>query len=310
MQFITIHWDNETQVPYLYLRDSKLAKDTKIKLETDQDFYCEIKPGKFCIGSYEPPYFNLIACPNNSECEKGVQCYECRAKNSTQFLSLNALSFEQIEILKTLPHLNYINLFPNGYVKTGVSSISRKFTRILEQGALATMYFASADGYISRRIENFVSSALQIRQAITSPEKLRGFLIEIPNQTSCEQKLKLIYKDIQDCIADEFKKNILNDYELYFNWEKYNIKFEIPVSSFRYINYIQPGMILSGKIKGIYGEIIFLETIDKELIALNAKNLQGFKVNIGNTLAPLVLNNIEPELIKRTEKPAATISMF
>ena len=73
------------------------------------------------------------------------------------------------------PHWLYVDIFADGTTKVGTVAQARLDSRLAEQGAFAAFYVArTADGYGIRRVEDAVSSAFGLRQAVPAKWKLRA----------------------------------------------------------------------------------------------------------------------------------------
>ena len=191
------------------------------------------------------------------------------------------------------------------FFKTGVSSDTRKFTRILEQGAITTLYFAACDGYTSRKIENFVSRNLKIKQAVTYDQKLKNILNEIDEATA-RAKSGEMYSHLKEIFPDEFKYALLEKEEFYYNLPLFDLQLDEKTDSVFFINEIESGDQISGKIIGTYGDIIFLDNENK-IFALHGSSLAGYEIENHNEQTQL---KIQPKEIKLLKDQFENISMF
>jgi hypothetical protein len=198
--------------------------------------------------------------------------------DSGQFMHIKSLNHQQITKLKEQPHFNYVNIFGHEVLKTGVSAASRKFTRILEQAATATIFFSQCDGYVSRQIEDYVSRELKIKQAVNWETKLKTLKSHI-EPDAAKLKLEEIFKNIVDVLPEDLQPYLLPTAEFHYNIEKYQLNLPSNVTSIKFINDLHTGDLVSGQVAGILGQAILL-TNNNELFALNVKALQGFVVEI------------------------------
>ncbi|MBD3280332.1 DUF2797 domain-containing protein [Candidatus Dojkabacteria bacterium] len=300
MYLIDVIWDNQSKIPSLLYRESEdLQEDKEFPLEYDSPITFRLKDKKYCIGYIDYDKEKRVGCPNNASIldAKYNQCYSCRAKEVSHIIDINALSIKEQEGLKKYPYLNYINLFPADIVKTGVASVWREHIRILEQGAIMSMYFASSDGLIARQIENFVSSNLDIRQAVRWDTKLADL---VPSFDSNQQETQLMdmYEKLTGILPDDLKQYILKKPKIYNNVAYYKLDYLNSVDKFHYIKSIKPGDCISGQIKGIYGKILLLLNSNK-LFAINLQSLSGISLDMNNEMAEQSFSDTPKEITLR-----------
>lgn len=312
MHFLGIKWDNKQKIPYIKYKDnSSDIAEKYLKLEQNKRLTITIEEEKYCIGFYEPLNYLRAPCNNISkiETEEYSQCNICRLKDSTYFLPLNVLNYEQIKLLKTQPHLNYINIFGKDIIKIGIAAKVRKFTRILEQGAIATIFFTDTDGYISRILESLLSKKLNIKQAVMWDTKIKN-LRNISEDSDAYNELEKIYKQIKDIFPLEYQKSMLLQPEYYFNFNYYGIKISDNLSSIKLLNKFSSNDVISGVVIGIYGEIIFIkDNHSEDVYGTNTKSLLGYIITISDKDSSMKLKN-EPKLIQFPTIQFEKLSLF
>jgi len=167
MQFLGIKWENQLKNPWItYKNNPKDSHEQYLPITPGKKLTIIVGSERYCIGIFAHPEYKRSSCTNNSLVYDNSQCSYCKSKNATYFLPLNTLRYDQIDILKEQPHLNYINIFGSNLIKTGVAAKVRNITRLLEQGAIATIFFAETDGFISRQIESHISKTLNIKKLL------------------------------------------------------------------------------------------------------------------------------------------------
>ncbi len=285
MHFLGMKWDNESKIPSINYRIApNMGEEKSYSLSVGDYIKIDVLQKKFCIGFND--YNNQCRgkCRNNRLLtdHKLIQCFECNSKDSTQFLGLNALKFEQINELKKVKHFNYINVFGEGQLKTGVSADWRKNTRLLEQGAIGSLYFASGNGYISRKIEEHISLILSVKQAVSWESKIKDFN-NILSESSAKLILFDLYEKIKTNINDEYKEYLLPSPEFKYNFNLYSLNNfkELELSEINYATSFEIGDVVQGEIISIYGEILILK-VSRKIFAINLKGLLGFEVKISN----------------------------
>ena len=135
MHFLGIKWNNSEKTPWItYKNDLHELEERSYPLKNGDSLSIKIDSQRYCTGFTLPVDYKKSPCQNNIKniSQEVSQCDSCRSKESIFFLPINSLNYDQITQLKTRPYLNYINIFGNNIVKTGVTAKSRKFTRVLE----------------------------------------------------------------------------------------------------------------------------------------------------------------------------------
>lgn len=312
MHFLGIKWNNNQKIPYIkYKNNPNDIVENYLKLEKGKRLTIFIGEKRYCIGFYEPVNYLRTQCQNVAkiETEEYPQCNICRMKDSTYYLPLSALNYQQIELLKTQPHLNYINIFGEDIIKIGVAAKVRKFTRILEQGAIATIFFTETDGYTSRIIEHLLSKKLKIKQSVIWNTKIKN-LKNIPEDEDSHKKLEKIYKQIKDIVPSEYQRSILPQPEYYFNFDYYGIRIPDNLLSIKLFNKFNSNDVISGTVIGVYGEIIFIKSNHGgHIYGINTKSLLGYMIAVSDKDLLMKLKN-EPKLIEFPTIQPERLSLF
>ncbi|MGK8558260.1 hypothetical protein [Nocardia gipuzkoensis] len=136
---------------------------------TDESRYCL---GYFtfqdCVGSRQP-------CPHRAVVKIGKQCDRCRFLEGFSTVHQHHGPIDglpaQIRDYIAQPHLLYIACFAPGQCKVGTAALSRRNSRLYEQGAiLARIIASSPDGLHVRHLERLVSAS-GFKQAMNSSAK-------------------------------------------------------------------------------------------------------------------------------------------
>jgi len=272
-------WNDETTVEFQASAQEMFGKktykkDDKISLEILSEISCA---GHKTNDTWKP-------CPEKAQ--RKSKCEVCKTieqKDNFIFTMFdgfneNTITREEKEKLNE-PHIIYLALFSEEMIKVGVSKKTRQILRQIEQGSYCTLYIGETpDGITARKIETIIKKKGYADKFLSSQKEDQIFLNiedEQINQILTQefQKIKEMfqeYKSLQKFLKEtpEFKtwKDIYNTEEIKKN--PHPVQF---VS-------LETGDILSGKIKGIKGSIIIIET-PNEQIAINAKQLCGRQIN-------------------------------
>lgn len=207
--FIGLCW-NEEYKPYFHLKDCKSGLDEFIDIP--QELFVERINQKICIGTMNPYTREYISCDNivensSSQCNhckymfdfyKCVRCHgeDCYVKNE--------------EVLKycNTPHYVYLAYFPNEKIKVGTASEMKKYNRLLEQGAIFSIFIAKTpSGKIARQIEkNIIDNG--ISGAVTTTYKMKNMIFD-NEEILIKKKLVEKYRDILKLFFGNNKKYLI-----------------------------------------------------------------------------------------------------
>jgi hypothetical protein len=105
----------------------------------------------------------------------------------------------------------------------GVASEGRKLRRTLEQGALASLFFAQANGNAIRELERYISRELGVRERITTLQKIKR-LAQQPTAKHAEALLGRLAEQIAAQVPLELRASLRADPEFHFHREKYHLQ--------------------------------------------------------------------------------------
>lgn len=138
---------------------------------------------RHCVGHHSPKrndgrYLECLNQPRPSE-KTCVRCAVADAEFAADLHHAHTRSPDEIHqsVLHHLQRTNvlYLAAFRDGSVKVGTSTGGRRHTRLVEQGAWVAVEAAEVvDGFAVRHLEDLVTEALGLPQAIATSRKLKG----------------------------------------------------------------------------------------------------------------------------------------
>ncbi len=296
--FIELCWNDFT--PYIHLKD--LDKENDEYFNIPNEFNIERINKKICVGTLNPYTREYISCnniieENQMQCNKCkylfdfykcVRCHggECYVKNE------NVLNY------CNTPHYVYLAYFPNNKIKVGTASEIKKYNRLLEQGALFSIFVAKTPtGKIARQIEkNIIDNG--VSGVVTTSYKMKNIIFnedlviikkilmekhkENLNIISDENKKYLIEPEFNDFneLKDKVDNNMLSEITQFnlFNDEVKQVKPYIIKNEFRKISgsyLFSIGKVLAIENNGI---IELIDTKKIEGCLFEFKNIKTFKL--------------------------------
>ena len=184
----------------------------------------------------------------------------------------------------------YLAYFANDKLKVGTAASYRRYERLLEQGALYSIFIAKVpNGRSARKIESEVSR-LGVTTRVNSSYKIKNFVID-RSQEEIEQMLLNEYKTILQKISVESKEYII--IPEYNNFTKISERVRKNlIEESRQLNLFggmeEPGHKeydkiskpekVEGNIKVVVGSLMLLEKNNKYSV-VNMKSLEGWTVN-------------------------------
>lgn len=125
-----------------------------------------------------------LLCRDGDDAVRGFQCERCFVRDDFRFLHdihRSGIAPPGLQAYIDQAHWLYIATFADGVSKVGTAAHRSKFTRLAEQGAVVARYVAWAkDGRIIRRLEDAVSEAIGLPQAVRAAAKLTALLNPLP----------------------------------------------------------------------------------------------------------------------------------
>lgn len=217
-----------------------------------------------CIGRRIGPNRFEHLCTNRVD-SRHIQCYECYIRDRF-FPCLKcsgatcAADAEIAQICQQNEYVVYLALF-GSTVKVGVSRFDRLTERLAEQGADLGAIVAKADGRMCRRIEAYIAN-MGFRSVMKTKDKI-GCLFGPVEERILERAFNAITTKLKS-------RHIVGHFEPI---EVVGDRIKPPP-----LQRIGAGMRIAGEVKGLKGELLFLNDLTinlKELIAwhvdLNAR---------------------------------------
>lgn len=253
---------------------------------------------KKCRGYYDLYERLYKPCPHakdltNSKFPQCIDCqnmggfYKCLGCDGTEC----STDFGKAIDFCNQPHVCYLAYFPNGLFKVGTAAEYRNTERLLEQGALFSIFFAKTpNGKIARQIESSVSEMGFIKSVQMSYKLKNLWFDKTPNKIISELLIKA--DEIKNKIPSEFKQYIINQAienqftDIYntiqsiLSKESNSLDLfgENKKTSAEYTIESAPNSIV-GDVITVIGEIILAKT-NNSITAFNTKNMAGFLVNM------------------------------
>ncbi len=292
-QFKGIKWINNMPHFILYNYENNSIEYKKVQGIID------IKKGKQrkCNGYYDLVTHRYIACPNfnSSESDNVKQCETCL--NITGFNECLGCDGKYCRTVNSIAkkfctqkHVVYIALFGNNKFKVGTAAEYRKYTRILEQGAIASMFIAETlDGKQARLIEHSISKLGYVLQ-VNSAFKMKNLIIDM-DRTEIENILKEHYNNIMNGIPDVLKKYLISPEINYCEkMNRMNKRIFVPkkmqlslldnkVQNTYNINYFLNYDSICGRIVNVIGTFLVIKS-NNDFLVYDTKELDGYIVNI------------------------------
>lgn len=184
----------------------------------------------------------------------------------------------------------YIALFGNNNYKVGTTAEYRKFSRILEQGAIASIFIAKTkNGKIARLIEHTISTYGFTLQ-VTANYKINNLIIDKTKEEILEAMIKK-YNFIKENLPKLLSKYLIpyefNYYEdinnknklLFLSQYQQISMFDDKTDNKYNITYKSNYNSICGTIVNVVGSIIVIRENNKN-IAYDLKKIEGFVIEL------------------------------
>lgn len=287
--FIGVEWKNVDN-PVFHFQNSNNYVDEYYEIPR---YIClEKQNEKKCIGISNPLTRQNYICDKKVDM-KHIQCYSCMQK----FDFYNCVRChgnecgarcETVKEYCNTSHYVYLAYFSREKIKVGTASEIRKYERLLEQGAVCSIFIAKTpSGRIARKIEKSIIDD-GYAGVVTSVYKMKNILIDEKFEY-VKERLQAEYEHIKnDVLIDEFAKYLIrpefNFFETLSNKiiETFNI-FSEQTSFFNSdIKFIQKQFVISNALEKISGKVLFilgniLAISSEGVVKLyDVKKLEGF----------------------------------
>ena len=252
---------------------------------------------KRCKGYYDLLKKQIVPCQSFVDLtgSEYCQCRECQTKSGFDLcLGCNGSRCQtNSDVARKFcneGHHVYLAYFANDKLKVGTAASYRKYERLLEQGALYSIFLAQVpNGKIARQLESRISN-LGIASRVNSSYKMNNFVIG-REQEEIDRLLMKEYESILQKIEDECKKYFIkpeyNNFTNISNKVKQNLLEESTQLSFfgemqepehREYEKVSKPECISGEIVATVGSLILIKK-DNKYSVVNMKSLEGWMVD-------------------------------
>ena len=252
---------------------------------------------KRCKGYYDLEKKEIVPCRTYTDMTSSqyCQCRECQTKSGFDLClgcngSICRTNSDAARKFCNEEHYVYLAYFANDKFKVGTAASYRKYERLLEQGALYSIFLAQApNGRIARQIESSISD-LGIASRVNSTYKMNNFVID-KEQEEIDRMLLKKYEYILSQIGGTSKKFLIRpQYNNFTNISekvrKSLIEESIQLDLFgglgepehkAYEKIAKPEIVF-GEIKAVVGSLMLIQN-NGIYSVVNMKNLEGWLVD-------------------------------
>lgn len=292
-QFIGVQWGNDMEcIADIQLFDSLQQQYFSVPLKLGDYFSISRTNRKHCIGTYASISLHTPQpCPQNQTLtDKKVRCDRCTKNFEFTYCMrchgevCTAKKPETINYCNEA-HFLYLAVFPEHLVKVGTVNAKRKFSRLLEQGALCSYILTTEiSGKTARQLEYEISK-LGYSMAVRSDYKIKH--LQIHDSEAMLFALNNALKKIRLELKREYLNSFLQQPELIIFSKQIDMLKSLAASSgqlslfqectlYKYIVADSNLRSIEGRIKAIWGSILVLETINGD-IAIDLKKFIGYE---------------------------------
>jgi hypothetical protein len=298
IHFITLGWSDEH--PYLQGRPDPPDPHTEhVDIPFGKPLTITMSDVRLCIGYYDFVNKQKVPCPDRRRLgDKYAQCFACQCREVTYYTSKGYAENPEAAqaYLDTQDHAAYLALFGRDLLKVGVASTGRRLRRTLEQGAQASLFWAHANGTDIRTLERYVSRNFQIKEQVTTLQKIKRFGQHLSSSAAQE-----ILEHKRMAIAQELPPDLRRHLDLQpdfqFLADHYHLDLPLTTTDVRLIKNISTADTYSGVVRGVSGSIVVLQADDQHSYALPIKRLQGYMVQIETELNHMQLAHT-PQVVR------------
>ncbi len=252
---------------------------------------------KHCRGYYDLLRKKIIPCASfvNLTGTNYNQCKDCQEKSGFDLClgcngSVCQTNNNNARVFCHEGHHVYLAYFAKDKLKVGTAASYRKYERLLEQGALYSIFLAKApNGRIARQIESQISK-LGIASRVNSSYKMNNFVID-KGQEEIDKMLMQEYESILRNLDEKYRKYFIKpEYNNFTNISeqvRQNLLEESRQLNLfgvmdepthkEYEKVTRPENIV-GEIQATVGSLMLLKRENKYSV-VNMKNLEGWLVD-------------------------------
>jgi predicted kinase len=210
-QFMGVHWRDGN--PYFYLHNPSIREYEE--MPATGEVRIEKLGKKVCTGYYDLHDGKMHPCAMQTELTHAPlgrcrtcdvlagfrQCVMCRGN------TCKAANPDAFRLCKH-DYMLYLACFPGNKIKVGITAMARRYERVLEQGAVYSMFIGKADGKEIRRMESAVSK-LGISPQVTQKYKLKAIFHPM-DKAAAEQALREHYELIKTSLPKPMASQLIN----------------------------------------------------------------------------------------------------
>jgi predicted kinase len=277
-QFLGIRWRGGKPYFWLYNPSMQEYEETPAAGEVR----IEKLGKKICTGYYDLHDNKTHPCANQVELThspSGVcrtcgamvgfrQCMMCRGD------TCKAVCPDAVQLCKR-DHILYLACFPGNKVKVGTTTMERRYERVLEQGAVYSMFIGKADGKEIRRMEN-AAAKLGITPQVTQKYKLKT-IFQPMDKTTAEQVLTEHYELIKTSLPNAMSSQLIKPE--FNNFDHTGIPDMHVFQKDTICETLENADKFEGEIIAIIGSIGLFRTGNK-ITAINMKEYAGWYITI------------------------------
>lgn len=252
---------------------------------------------KHCKGYYDLLKREIVPCQSFTDLTESeyCQCKACQTKSGFDLClgcngSICRTNSDTARKFCNEEHHVYLAYFANDKLKVGTAASYRKYERLLEQGAVYSIFLAQTpNGKIARQLESRISN-LGITSRVNSSYKMNNFIID-KEQKEIDKMLMKEYEFILQRIDDKCKKYFIKpEYNNFTNISdkvKQNLLEEsrqlnlfggMDEPEHKEYSKVSKPESISGEIMATVGSLILLMKNNKYSV-VNMKNLEGWIVD-------------------------------
>ena len=252
---------------------------------------------KRCKGYYDLIKKQIVPCQSfvNLTGSEYCQCRECQTKSGFDLClgcngSICQTNSNTARRFCNEEHHVYLAYFANDKLKVGTAASYRKYERLLEQGAIYSIFLAQTpNGRIARQLESRISN-LGIASRVNSSYKMNNFIID-REQEEIDKMLMKEYEFILQRIDDKCKKYFIRpEYNNFTNISdkvrqnlleesrQLNLFGGMDQTEHKEYSKVSKPEYISGEIMATVGSLILLMKNNKYSV-VNMKNLEGWIVD-------------------------------
>ncbi|MNQ34747.1 hypothetical protein D3C85_482140 [compost metagenome] len=245
---------------------------------------------RFCVGWRDITNGERHVCPDRVVVDrKYEQCGACQKRTGFNPAFYNSASVSPQQESRNLePHILYLAYFGSDTMKVGISHAARGNSRLLEQGARSALIldtFPSA--HIARHYEAKIAALSGIYETVLISKKVTA-LASPYDQAEAEEKLLAAHQRVEAELHATFSEATILHFDHRF------FPHGTPLLAGAYD--AAPQDLLSGKVTGMLGSLLFCEQQDTQVF-LALKKYIGYQLHISSEQTDIDL-------------PAQQISLF